>query len=151
MPSALIISPISISNILFNPFAIRRFLIMPQKRMKTSAFRRPAKRRKMTRPNDTTDAIYGSFKGTVYSVHQEADKLMPVPPIPDMLKCLLINNHDTHILNRTDDIEKLQVDTNILNSLKYLINLNLTEALYQMNDKNNFADRIAFEVFERMR
>ena len=120
---------------------------MQQKKIKAPACRRPAKRRKTTQSKIATD----SFNETSYSVYPEADKLLPVVSIPDVLKTLLVNNDDNHNCNHTNDIKRLQVDMNILNPLKYLINPNLTETPDQMNDINNFLDRVASEVFERIR
>ncbi|CAH8539246.1 unnamed protein product [Schistosoma margrebowiei] len=124
---------------------------MPQNKMKTPASRRSAKRRKTTQFNTTTDTTSNSFNETSHSVHPEADKRLPVVSIPDMLKTLMVNSDDNRNCNHMDAIKKLQVDMNILNPLKYLINPNLTEIPDQMNDINIFLDRVASEVFERIR
>ncbi|VDP18997.1 unnamed protein product [Schistosoma margrebowiei] len=119
--------------------------------MKTPASKSPVKRRKTRHPNTTTDAISDSFNETSHSVHLEADKLLPIVSIPDMLKTLMVNSDDNRNCNHMDATKKLQVDMNIPNPLKYLINPNLTETPDQMNDINNFLDRVAPGVFERIR
>ena len=84
---------------MFNPSAIRHFFIMQQKKIKAPACRRPAKRRKTTQSKIATD----SFNETSYSVYPEADKLLPVVSIPDVLKTLLVNNDDNHNCNHMNN------------------------------------------------
>lgn len=49
-----------------------------------------------------------------------------------------------------DDIRKLHVVIDIPNLLMYPVNSNFTETPNQMNDINNFLNRVGSEVFERI-